>query len=45
MYENAIKVNDKITFPFILNMNDLMEDIGAKIKQTEQKIIDGKFDK
>ena len=45
MYGNAIKVNDKITFPFILNMNDLMEeDIDAKIKQTEQKIIDGEFD-
>lgn len=46
MYGSPIKVNDKITFPFILNMNDLMEEnIDDKIKQTEQKIIDGEFDK
>lgn len=46
MYGNAVKVNDKLTFPYVLNMNDLInEDIDTKIKQTEQKIIDGEFDK
>lgn len=41
MYGNAVKINDKITFPYVLNMNKYMqEDIESKIKQTEQKIID-----
>lgn len=40
-YGNAVKINNKVSFPFILNMNKFVaEDIDTKIKQTEQKIID-----
>lgn len=41
MYGNAIKINDKVTFPYVLNMNKFMkEDIATKIKQTEDKMND-----
>ena len=40
-YGNAVKINNRVSFPFILNMNKFVsEDIDTKIKQTEQKIID-----
>jgi ubiquitin carboxyl-terminal hydrolase 47 len=39
MYGNAVKINEKISFPFVLNMNQLIEeDVQTKILQTEQKL-------